>query len=114
MSGGGAGGGTNGENGLNTTPNSWVNGLGGSQTSGGVRSDGSSLGKGVFGLGGSHNTDGWNCGGGGGFYGGGAGRYGGAGGGAGYLNTSKLITGTTSMQNGKCSGNGQARITPVN
>ena len=92
---GGSGGGTSG----GTTSYSGAGfGIGGTQQGAG--------GSGGFGYGSSN-------GGGGGYYGGGqAGNAGAAGGGgSGYLNTSRLISGTTGMQNGQHTGAGAAYIT---
>ena len=110
---GGNGGGTSGSNG---TGNSYGTPSPGTQTSGGTYgnvNNHSNYSNGSFGQGGSGSGSGntWYGGaGGGGYYGGGyGGTHWGGSGGSGYVNTSKLTS--TSMSNGKRSGNGYARIT---
>lgn len=95
---GGYGGGAVGGNGSSTTNGTY--GSGGTQSAGGAAASSSpssgSTTAGSFGQGGSGagNGDG-GAGGGGGFYGGGGGTVSAGGGGSGYINTSKLLDGTT-------------------
>ena len=122
---GGNGGGITGNNGNSQTTSSWpesASAIGGSQTSGGtsvaqpvsVCAGPNTLVDGSFGQGGygyeNSDTD-YGAGGGGGWYGGGGTSHSGAGGGgSGHLGSS-LISGTTGMSNGSCSGAGHATIT---
>lgn len=130
---GGAGGGTSGAGNTNTGLNDssiigYGNSTGGTQNSGGTGANGAE--NGTFGKGGTAGGDSTGfcgSGGGGGFYGGGAGANSHAGaGGSGYVNISKLTSAQTTSGNQSFpsptsssnetghSGNGYARITPVN
>lgn len=115
---GGDGGGTSGGDGYNGCGGK---GYGGTQVAGGTSGRNGSVAG--FGYGGNQTAFGSNggAGGGGGWYGGGAGgndysRYhdnddSGGGGGSGYINTSELTS--TSMSSGQRTGNGMAKITPL-
>lgn len=110
---GGAGGGLTGGNGSSETGGvSGTGGGGGTQTTGGTSAV--SGGQGSYGQGGSCTfTNNVGHGGGGGYYGGGAGYGAGGDGGGGSGYTDGCINGTTSMESGVRSGDGQAKITWV-
>lgn len=100
----GLGGGTNGSNGLSILiPNSTLNytkcfGLGGTQTRAGYALNSSTSCKGAFGTGGNASGS-YSSGGGAGFYGGGgSSNYGTGGGGSGYINESRIINGTSTIE----------------
>ena len=84
---GGHGGGYTGVSGT-TSNSSYMNGTGGTQTTGGTAGDSSRGTAASFGQGGTGNN--YSSGGGGGFYGGGLGNNSGAGGGSGYIGNSNL------------------------